>query len=330
MRSSLLETALLPGPCPSPPRTPALLAFLHARARELIALARAHPQPRVSAGDRVYLHLGDLAPGQGRISVARAREKLEASIAARGRRPRLEHDAGRAALPLSDAVPVVLVPAPLPGLPRRWQALVLDGNHETAACLLAGATTMPVLVREDLRANAAARLATATQARAAALSLLEARGDLHVIGGDGRRLDPAHFSYASVADDPHRGLISRHIVKVGRKRAKKLRAGSAPRKSVASERAATALFIKFKGRAANFLEFRLADAIYMAERRDPAWTRQLRAALASDEPHEVTRVLRSLFEQEVERGALDLARLGVEMLPHVSKKPRRRPAGGES
>jgi hypothetical protein len=240
--------------------------------------------PRLELGTQ-FVDIGRLVPGQTRIAIDRVQEKVALQVkydGFDGLTPNF--DDGKATVPLDIMKPAVAGP--------NGQVLVIDGNHQAVAAMLAGAKSVPIEIVADMQ-----DLDEATFWKTA-----EDKGWLYLneMGGKPGALEDA--SYAKVENDPLRFTMSRIALK-----AKKIDGALVYEDS---SRLDTRVWAKMKGPTVDFVEFKLADVLYRAGAADP----KVKEGLESDDLATVARTARGALRDAAASGALDPDALGILLL----------------
>jgi hypothetical protein len=263
-----------------------LLQLARDRFAALQAKVEGTPGPD-SLGEQ-FIDIGRLVPGQTRISIQRGREKVAKQVEYDGfvvsdGEARPAFDDGRATVPLAVKKPVVLMPG--------GRALVLDGNHQLLASLLAGAERVPV----DVVADMSDLGEDAFWERAGA----EGWTYLNQMGGAPGSV--AEASYTKLDDDPLRMVMTEVALK----------AAVIDGKTVYedSSRLDSRVWVKLKGPTVDFIEFKLADVLYREADKDPAVAKALDGDLPSR-----AKVSRDVLRAAAERGEIDPAAMGILLL----------------
>ena len=231
-----------------------------------------------------YADIGRLVPGQTRISIERVKEKVVHQseldgFVNDGTGTRPAFDEGRSTLPLTVYKPVVKMPG--------GKLLVLDGNHQVAASLLAGAQSVPVDVVADLSdLDTDAFFDEAAQ---------KGWTYLNDFGGRSTSVVP---SYAELKDDGFRYLLTQTALK-----AKLLDTLVFEDDTRISSRA----WVKLKGPTVDFVEFILADILYRAADDNVNIANILRDGTLTQRASTV----RSVLAAAEEKGELDTEALGI-------------------
>lgn len=270
-----------------------LMALLSHRFSAHEKASTAGERPRLQLGVQ-FVDVGRLVPGQTRISIDRVREKVATQIEFGGHTVRpndavqLGYGEGTATVPLHRPKPAIAGPG--------GQVLVIDGNHQAVASILAGAKTTPIDIvadHQDLTPEAFAKLA-------------DQNGWVYLneIGGAEATSAP---TYASLTNDPVRFLMSEAAFKASH---------DATGQVVFEEtdRPQTRAWVKLAGKTVDFVEFILADILYRAAEADPALKSKL---LATDDAELQTRgpAVREALNAAIDRGTLDPEALGIKILP---------------
>lgn len=276
----------------------ALMGLLSQRFSAQEKSSAASGRPRLSLGVQ-YVDVGRLVPGQTRISIDRVREKVATQVEIGGHvigTPsegpnhgiQLGYGDGTATVPLNRPKPAIAGPG--------GQVLVIDGNHQAVASILAGAQKTPIDIvadHQDLSPEAFAKLA-------------DEKGWVYLneIGGAEATTSP---TYASLTNDPVRFLMSEAAFKASHDDAGRVVFEETDRRH-------TRGWVKLKGKTVDFVEFILADILYRAADKDPAFKEKL---LATDDADLQARgpAVRDALNAAVDRGDLDPDALGIQILP---------------
>ncbi len=273
-------------------KTKDLESILHHRANTL----QHQPQTRtkLKMGPQ-FVDLGRLIPGQNRLSIRLAAEKIVKSAKHKGigfdgqELQPLYHD-GKSILPLKKAKRAIAGPDGM--------VLITDGNHQVAASILAGATTVPVDIYADYQHLS--RDAFWKLAKEKGLTYYKEYG-----GADVRKITAG---YAVISNDPLR-LLMRRL------RAKNTDAstGETPHQF--------GVWMKIRENTADYLEFILADVIYtkLMKPHQDALREVIHAAVneadqgkkIGPQQQKASNALRRVLSAAVETGALEPDALGI-------------------